>query len=502
MTPHPQHRAAHSRRVSARAWIRFVATTLVVLGSASMAPSAYAEKGDKGSPFGHQASPNPQSSGSPQQQPQAGGKPGGQQGPDEPGVAEDGSDEAEYEEPFVTEPVNVEISTLLKATPQPVTAYQMPFPCGEVWDGSTRSGHSPSVRAVDFNRSGDLGAPVVSAAAGVVTTAVTGKNKPSYGQHVIVNHGNDESTMYAHLDSVSVEVGQEVEQGTELGTVGNTGRSFGAHLHFEQRKGASVVDPWFDGTRFKMPASQASENCGDVDVDVPLAPDTALAGDIVGDRPAELMLFRHSAEGTFVIKRPGRSDKELPFGAGADQPFVGDWDGDGRVNPGVRTPSTRIFALRARGKVTTQKWGKKTDRPIAGNWDGVGAWELGVRRENKFVLRSAKGAVTKVVLGDVNDLPVTGDWDGDGVTDLGVYDRATATFTLTWTDATGAVFTSVVVFGQPQDLPVTGDWDGDGITELGVWNEATATFSPRLAQPVTSGRAKVSRTRVSGRFAG
>lgn len=500
MTPHPRHRGAPMRPITTRAYIRFLATTITVLVGASIGPAAYA---DKGSPFGHQTSPNPHSAASPHQQPNQGGKPGGQQGPGpsaEAGHDEAEHDEAGHEEPFVTEPVDVETSTVLRATPQPVTAYEMPFPCGEVWTGSTRHSHSPSVRSVDFNREGDLGAPVVAAAAGVVTTAVTGKNKPSYGQHVIVNHGNDESTMYAHLDSVSVAVGQEVEQGAQLGTVGNTGRSFGAHLHFEQRKGSSVVDSWFHGSRFKMPATQASENCGGVDV--PLAPDTALAGNIVGDKAAELMLFRHTTEGTFVIKRPGLPDKELPFGAGADQPFVGDWDGNGRVNPGVRTPSTRVFALRARGKVTTQKFGKKGDQPIAGDWDGTGAWELGVRRENKFVLRFAKGSVKKIVLGDVNDLPITGDWDGDGTTDVGVYDRATATFTLTWTDATGAVFTSVVTFGKPDDLPVTGDWDGDGVTELGVWNEATATFSPRLAQSATSGRAKVSRTRVTGRIAG
>ena len=53
----------------------------------------------------------------------------------------------------------------------PVTAYQMPFPCGETWTGATRVGHSPSRYAIDWNRNPDLGAPVVAAAAGVVTTA-------------------------------------------------------------------------------------------------------------------------------------------------------------------------------------------------------------------------------------------------------------------------------------------------------------------------------------------
>jgi len=487
MTPHPKHRAAVTRRVSTRAWIRVAAAILAVLVAAFVGPSAYA---DKGSPFGHQATPHSPSAASPHQQPQ-------QSGPKKPPPGQDDDTEIEHEETLVTEPVTVETSAILRATPQPMTAYELPFPCGEVWTGSTRAHHSPSVRSIDFNRPSDLGAPVIAAADGVVTTAVTGRNKPSYGQHVIVNHGNDESTMYAHLDSVAVTVGQQVKRGELLGNVGNTGNSFGSHLHFEQRKGTKVVDAWFHGIRFNMPATVASENCGDE----PVGPDVPLAGNIIGAAPAELMFFQRRAAGTFVIKRPGRPDKELPLGTSADQPFVGDWDGNGRVNPGVRTPATKLFTLRAGGKVTTFKFGKKGDVPVAGNWDGVDGWEIGVRRADKFVLRSAEGTKTKVTLGDANDVPVTGDWDGDGVTDVGVFDQTTATFTLTWKDATGAVFTSTVVFGNTTDLPVTGDWDGDGITELGVWNADTATFSPRLGQSVTAGRAKVTHTSPKGRIA-
>ena len=509
MTPQIPNRAAPVRRVSTRTWMRLSTVPLSVLVAASVGPSAFA---DKGSYYGQQpahswAGSQPNQAGQhngPKTDPKNDPKDGPQAGPaatGQPGPADaDDANEDAFEGTLVTEPVNVETAKALKATPQPITAYEMPFPCGEVWIGGTRRNHSPSVRSVDFNRAGgDQGAPVVSSADGVVTTAVTGKKKPSYGQHVIVNHGNNESTMYAHLDSVDVVVGQEVSQGDLLGTVGNTGNSFGSHLHYEQRNGANVVDSWFHGARFKMPASMASENCGD---DTPAGPPVPLAGNILGTAPAELMFFERGDAGTFVIKRPGRTDKKLPFGTAKDQPIVGDWDGNGRVNPGVRTSATKTFALRARGKVVTHTFGKKGDVPVAGNWDGLDGWEIGVRRANKFVLRSANDSRTKVILGDANDLPVTGDWDGDGVTDLGVYDQASATFTLRWTDATGAVFTSTVVFGKPTDLPVTGDWDGDGITELGVWSPDAGTFSPRLGQSVTAGRAKVSRTRVTGRFAG
>jgi murein DD-endopeptidase MepM/ murein hydrolase activator NlpD len=378
----------------------------------------------------------------------------------------------------------------LKPTAQPLTPYEMPFPCGEVWTGSTRAGHSPSVRAVDFNYpGGDLGKPVVAAAPGTVITAVVGRKKKSYGQYVVIDHGNGESTLYGHLDSVLVTVGQVVSAGTQLGTVGETGNASGPHLHFEERLGGAVVDAWFHGAVFPMNSAQGSQNCGQVAVtDIPLA------GDMYGGRSAEVMVYRRARPAAFHITRTGTKERVIKIGAGSDQPVLGDWDGDGRLNPGVRNPASRVFTMQVKRTKTTAKFGKRGDLPIAGNWDGVGTWEIGVRRPSiaKFVLRMPDGSSTKVALGDANDLPVTGDWDGNGTTDLGVYDQATATFTLLQTDPFGATFTTQVVFGNPGDVPVTGDWDGNGITDLGVWSPATATFNKRgaVAPSGATGRVK------------
>lgn len=523
MTPLPKHRAAPAPSVFTSAWFRIPSVTLVVMAGASLGPSAYA---DKGPTFGSQpahswagSQPNQGQNGQqngPKNGPDNGQQNGPQNGPHngphngpqnaapsaqpgQPAQGEDTEHDHDEDTTLVTEPVHVETSAFLKATPQPVTAYEMPFPCGEVWTGSTRHNHSPSVRSVDFNRvGGDLGAPVVASADGVVTTAVTGKKKPSYGQHVIVNHGNDESTMYAHLDEVSVKVGQEVAAGDVLGTVGNTGNSFGSHLHYEQRQGKNVVDAWFHGSRFKMPATQASENCPQEDEDENVF-DALLAGDLIGSTQAELVFYKKTSPAAFMIKRPGRSDKKLPFGQADDHPVLGDWDGDGRVNPGVRNPVTRVFSMRARGKVTTVKFGKTGDVPVAGNWDGVGAWEIGVRRPStsQFVLRFSTGETTKVQLGDADDVPLTGDWDGDGRTDFGVYDPTTSIFTLARLDEAGLVLTTEVVFGAPGDIPVTGDWDGNGVTDLAVWTPSTGTLSQRLSASPTAARARIARAHVT-----
>lgn len=428
------------------------------------------------------------------------------------GADEDGSAEGKTAEQ--SDEVRLE---KLAPTPPPLTAYEMPFPCGETWTGGTRASHSPSPRAIDFNYpGGDLGKSVLAAAGGTVTTAVVGKKKPSYGQYVVIDHGNGESSLYGHLDSVLVSVGQQVAPGALIGTVGNTGNSYGSHLHFEERVGSQVVDAWFHGAVFPVNTSQTSQNCGGAAVPNPtgttpppvtpvvLTPipttEVPLAGNLYGGRAAELVVYRKVSPAAYHVTRTGRSERVIRMGGTGDQPMLGDWDGDGRVNPGVRNPSSRVFAMRVRGKDSYVKFGKRTDSPVAGNWDGVGGWEIGVWRGKNatFLLRAADGSKTKVRLGDADDLPVTGDWDGDGTTDIGVYDRATAVFTLRTVDkATGTPVLSQVQFGTPGDLPVTGDWDGNGITDLGTWSISTATFTKRGA-PAPVARSKRAKELVWG----
>ena len=483
----PKHRAPIRRRPTIKHAFGATVGAVTLATAAVLGPAAYADDSHFGyqgfGEFGH---------GKPD-------KPGTPDKPDKPGKPKPGDDDAKSEhDPTATNggsalPGEAGVSLKdLKPTSQPITPYEMPFPCGETWTGSSRSGHTPSPRAVDFNYSGgDLGRTVAAAAPGTVVTAVVGKNKPSYGQYVVVDHGNGESSLYGHLDSVLVTVGQLVTAGQPLGTVGNTGNSHGAHLHFEERLGGAVVDSWFHGSAFPMGSSQTSQNCGGSQVQVT---DIPLAGDMYGGRTAEVMVYRRAKPAAYHITRTGVKERVIKIGDGSAQPVLGDWDGDGRVNPGVREPNSRMFTMQVKRSKTTVKFGKKGDLPIAGNWDGVGTWEIGVRRPGtgKFLLRMADGSTQKVPLGDANDLPVTGDWDGNGTTDIGVYDQSTATFTLLQTDPLGTPFTTAIVFGTPGDVPVTGDWDGNGITDLGVWSPATATFNKRGAVAPTGvvGRVK------------
>jgi len=99
---------------------------------------------------------------------------------------------------------------------------------------------------VDITGSGVHGAKVVAANTGtVVHTNYCPYNGYSYGYgtYLIVDHGGGITTLYAHLSDISVKKGDIVVMGQQIGKVGNTGWSTGAHLHFEVRKNGSAVNP-------------------------------------------------------------------------------------------------------------------------------------------------------------------------------------------------------------------------------------------------------------------
>jgi murein DD-endopeptidase MepM/ murein hydrolase activator NlpD len=101
------------------------------------------------------------------------------------------------------------------------------------------SGEGAMHTGVDI--SAPQGTPVHAAADGIVIHA--GWNG-GYGRCVIIDHGNNYQTWYAHLSRMDVIEGEEIRQGEVLGAVGTTGRSTGAHLHYEVRIGSTPVNPY------------------------------------------------------------------------------------------------------------------------------------------------------------------------------------------------------------------------------------------------------------------
>ena len=82
---------------------------------------------------------------------------------------------------------------------------------------------------------------ILAADSGTVVNA--GWSNVGYGNMVMIAHGNGYNTLYGHLSSISVSVGQSVGQGQQIGVMGSTGRSTGTHLHFEVRSGEGLLNP-------------------------------------------------------------------------------------------------------------------------------------------------------------------------------------------------------------------------------------------------------------------
>lgn len=349
--------------------------------------------------------------------------------------------------------------------------YEMPFLCGQTWTGTTRPYHSPSPNAIDWNAPNDEGTPVLATAPGVVSKVVPDATT-GYGQYAIIDHGNGQSTLYAHLKLTWLVAGMPIDQSQPIGFLGGTGNVSGPHLHFEERLNASDFAPYFHRVRFPMNTSQVSTNC----------PDAPIAGDWDGNGTTDVGVFHRAASGATWQKLVGSTTTTVKaFGTGWDRTFLGDWNGDRKTDLGVRPPGNPKFVLRnPGGSLTKLNYGSITALPLSGDWDGDGKAEIGTWRPDlhRFAERSAGGTTTYVRFGTIGDQPVTGDWDGDGRTDVGVYRAGTKSFLLRIVKA-GAVATTTIALGAAGDLPVVGDWNGDKRFDVGVWSPRKAVFTLR-----------------------
>ena len=102
---------------------------------------------------------------------------------------------------------------------------------------------------MDIDGYGHDGYPIVACDAGVVVAA---KWSDSYGNYVMIDHGNGMQTLYAHMSGMAVKYGDTVTQGQSIGYLGSTGWSTGTHCHLEVYVNGSRTDPeaYFTGMTF------------------------------------------------------------------------------------------------------------------------------------------------------------------------------------------------------------------------------------------------------------
>ena len=118
------------------------------------------------------------------------------------------------------------------------TRFIWPFPLNLVTsEYGQRNGRLHA--GIDFGNgaANKRGNPIIASSSGHVHIANKTNSHGGYGNAVILAHGGGLFTLYGHMDSVAVDVGQSITQGQRLGGVGNSGRSQGVHLHFETHEG-------------------------------------------------------------------------------------------------------------------------------------------------------------------------------------------------------------------------------------------------------------------------
>ncbi len=102
-------------------------------------------------------------------------------------------------------------------------------------------GASDFHKGIDINKPNCAGEAIVASARGTVITASNTGN--GYGIHVVIDHGDKIATLYGHMSSCCVNVGDEVVQGQTIGYIGCTGYAYGNHCHFEVRVNGQHTNP-------------------------------------------------------------------------------------------------------------------------------------------------------------------------------------------------------------------------------------------------------------------
>ncbi|GAA3166040.1 hypothetical protein GCM10010451_12650 [Streptomyces virens] len=328
--------------------------------------------------------------------------------------------------------------TASAAGPRP--DFRAPWPCGE---GRDYYHHSSEVHnALDFNIAGsaDLGTPALASASGTVIDVVPMPNSSGYGNYVRVDHGGGWTSLVAHLDRISVAKGQYVRTGDELGKVGNTGESFGAHLHYEQEADGQNQPIVIDGVALRYSATAArhtSGNCG--------TPQPIMAGsptDFTGDGVDDIVTFTQDPKADVYVAastREGFGGAKVWhdfFAPAGEFPALGDVDGDGDDDLITFTQGSTADVYVALsngengfgvGELVHEHFAPAGEQPRVGDFNGdkkddIVAFTQGANSDVFVALSDGSGfgggQVWNEFFSPSGEFPYVGDYDGDGKDDI------------------------------------------------------------------------------------
>lgn len=174
---------------------------------------------------------------------------------------------------------------------------------------------------------------------------------------------------------------------------------------------------------------------------------------------------------TQLFRKPsGGASGSLPR---CGDPVVGDWNGDGRVTPGIFRDGRWELANSFSGKTDiVLDYGRRGDVPIVGDWNGNGRTTVGIVRDGTWHLKnglSGGGSDISFVFGRVSqgDVPIAGNWNGRGGDGIGIIRDGEWHLRNTLSGGAGQIS---FVYGRITrgDVPLIGDWNGNGHAGIGI----------------------------------
>ena len=214
----------------------------------------------------------------------------------------------------------------------------------------------------------------------------------------------------------------------------------------------------------------------DLWADLGTGDDRPVVGDWDGDGKDDIGIFgpRWPKDEVAIAREPGLPD---PANVRASQPK--------NLPPSEEEAASGVRSVKVSMHGSTRQdlidhvfeYGASADQPIAGDWNGDGIRTVGIFSQGTWILDTdADGRMdaedTKVRFGQPGDVPVVGDWNGDGIEQLGIYRDGLWILDLNGNreiDATDKVFE----MGGAEDVPVAGDFDGDGVDEASLYRSTT-----------------------------